>query len=129
MFEGSVFVQRTLKGGVESTHKYLDPASDQCSIITMLVFQEGLWQFLPVSRKDFTVPEAGRLLLVALILGQLTVSLRRTLRQISFSGYGLSFHSRYVANVNFMTNAVGVIGKGYNKVSNSLCTRFVCVGC
>lgn len=52
-----------------------------------------------------------------LVLGQLLVSSSRALRKISFASYGLSFHSRYAANVNFMTDPVGLIGNGYNKVS------------
>ncbi|KAI1670823.1 cytochrome P450 monooxygenase [Pyrenophora tritici-repentis] len=50
-----------------------------------------------------------------LFLCQLLVSSARALRKISFVSYGISFHSRYAANVNFMTNAVGVIGNGYDK--------------
>lgn len=91
----------------------------------MLVFQGGFWQFLQNGSKDFVISEAIQLLPVVLIVGQLIVSLRRALRQISFSSYGLSFHSRYVANINFMTNAVGVIGNGYNKVNNPIYTRCI----
>lgn len=94
--------------------------SDLYSITVMLVFREGFWQFLQNSSKGSAVSQAAQFLSVILIVGQLIVSLRRALRQISFPSYGLSFHSRYVANVSFMTNAIGVIEDGYSKVLNSV---------
>lgn len=91
----------------------------------MLVFPEGFWHFLQNGPKDSAVPQAIQLLPVVLIVGQLIVSLRRTFQQIPFVSYGLSFHSRYVANIKFMTNAVGVIGNGYNEVLNPIHTRYI----
>lgn len=89
----------------------------------MSVFQERFWQPLQTDSIESTLFKAIHLLPVALIVGQLIVSLRRAFRQISFSSHGLSFHSRYVANLNFMTNAVGVIENGYSKVTDTIYTR------
>jgi ent-kaurene oxidase len=82
----------------------------------MLSFQQSFWCLLPSNSRDADVSDVIQLLPVILIVAQIVVSLGRALRKISFSGYGLSFHSRYAANISFLTNAVGVIGKGYNKV-------------
>ena len=54
---------------------------------------------------------------ILLVFGQVLVSSVRALRKIPFVSYGLSFHSRYVANITFMTNAVRVIGNGYDMVA------------
>ena len=82
----------------------------------MLALQEGFRELLQKGPESSAIPLATQLLSAVLILGQLIISLRRALRQTSFSSYGLSFHSRYIANINFMTNALGVIGNGYSKV-------------
>ena len=89
----------------------------------MLVFQEYLWQFFQNVSKDSTALKALQLLPLMLIVGQLILSCSRSFQQITFSSYGLSFHSRYLANINFMTNAVGVIQNGYAKVLNPIQTR------
>ena len=88
----------------------------------MSVFQEGFWQLLETGLKDCTVSKVVHLLPLFLIVGQLIISLRRAFRQIKFSSYGLSFHSRFIANISFMTNAIGVIENGYNKVIKTVYT-------
>lgn len=81
----------------------------------MVVFQEAFWNYLENGFKDASTSHMFQLLPIVLIVGQVIVSLRRAFRQIPFSSYGLSFHFRYIANINFMTNAIGVIGNGYNR--------------
>lgn len=87
----------------------------------MLVFPEGLWQYWLGSETASAVTKGVQLLLVLALVGQIIVSLERALCQVSFASYGLSFHSRYLANIAFTTNAVGVIEKGYKQVSNPIC--------
>lgn len=82
----------------------------------MFVFSPDFWQTLLTDPPVSSSCAYFTLLPAILVLGQLLVSSARALRKISFASYGLSFHSRYVANVNFMTNANGVIGSGYKKV-------------
>jgi hypothetical protein len=83
----------------------------------MLSLQQTLLDFLPNDLKISDGSKVIKLLPFVLIIIQLAVSFGRAVRKISFSSHGLSFHSRYVANINFLTNAVGVVEKGYNKAS------------
>jgi hypothetical protein len=85
------------------------------NLVAMLSL-EDFHRLLPVNWQDGSFSLTVQLLPWILILSQLLVSLRRILRKISFSSYGLSLHSRWFANISFMTNAVGVIAQGYNKV-------------
>jgi len=95
------------------------------TLTAMLVSLEGSWHFLQNRSTDSALPQAIQLLSVILIVGQLIVSFWRAFRQIPFASYGLSFHSRYVANIMFMTNAVGVIGDGYKEVISPIYTRYL----
>jgi hypothetical protein len=79
----------------------------------MFVLSIDFWRTL---LREPQIPSLSALFQV-LVLVQLLVSSARSLQKIPFASYGLSFHSRYAANLSFMTNAVSIIGNGYDKVT------------
>jgi hypothetical protein len=85
----------------------------------MSAFSTDFWHTLPRDTPLLSYFLYVSLLpvVIALVFGQLLVSSARALRKISFVTYGLSFHSRYAANIHFTTNAVRVIGNGYDEVA------------